>query len=173
MRPFFRLYFVGLIKLFFSLGLYYPFFQTKIRWYLTHEARFGTGEFDFDADGRDLFPYFVVALLLTLPTLGICWFWYGARKTRYYWSRTTFQGIPFRSTVTGGKLFLLRLGNFLLRVLTLGLASPSAAVRNSRFLCNYLVLSDTPDLATVTQDYDAATAIGEGFSDYLDLNFEY
>ena len=172
-RPFFRFYVVGLMKVFLSLGLYYPFFETEIRWYLTHRSRFGTGEFDFDGHGSNLFPYFVLALLLTLPTLGICWFWYKARKTRYYWSRTTFQGIPFRSTVTGGKLFFLRLGNFFLRVLTLGLASPWVAVRNSRFLCDYLVLSDTPDLSTVIQDYDAATATGEGLIDYLDFDFEF
>ncbi len=172
-RPFLGLYFVGLIKLLFSLGLYYPFFQTEIRWYLTHQSRFGTGEFDFDGHGSDLFPHFVLALLLTLPTLGLYWFWYSARKTRYHWSRTTFQGIPFRSTVTGGKLFLLRLGNFLLRLLTLGLASPSAAVRNSRFLCNYLVLSDTPDLGAVIQAHDTATATGEGLTDYLDFDFEF
>jgi uncharacterized membrane protein YjgN (DUF898 family) len=93
-----------------TFGLYYPFFDTKRYAFMTSHAYLGNQKFDFDGQGRDLFWSFVLTLLLTVPTLGLCWFWFLAKKQRYFWDHTTFGGARFHSTVTGGRLFLLRLG---------------------------------------------------------------
>ncbi len=92
-KIFFKIYYTGLLKTIFTLGLYYPYFETEIRQFLTNGVRFGTGRFEFAGTGRALFWYFVLNLLLTPFTLGLCWYWYSALKTRYYWSCTTFEGI--------------------------------------------------------------------------------
>lgn len=172
-RRFFWIYLGGTFVTMLTLGLYTPWFENRIRGYLTEHTRYGTGRFTFDGNGRDLFKYYLLAYLLTPLTLGFSWFWYEARKTRYFWSRTTFEGVGFTSTVTGSKLMSLKLGNAILFIFTLGLAQPWITVRNSRFFCDYLLLADTPDWDAVTQDYDAATATGEGLSDYLDFEFEF
>ena len=105
-KTFFKIYYIGLLKTIFTLGLYYPYFETKIRLFLTRNVRFGTGRFKFFGTGRKLFWHFVLAVLLTPFTLGLCWYWYWARKTRYYWSCTTFEGTSFHSTFVGNRLLL-------------------------------------------------------------------
>ena len=172
-KTFFKIYYIGLLKTIFTLGLYYPYFETKIRLFLTRNVRFGTGRFEFAATGRALFWPFVIAVLLTPFTLFLCWYWYWARKTRYYWSCTTFEGISFHSTLVGSRLMSLKIGNFILLAISLGLAWPWVAVRNSKFLCDYLVLSDQPDFSSIAQDFSDAGATGEGLSDYLDFEFEF
>ncbi|MCY3683737.1 MAG: DUF898 family protein [Gemmatimonadetes bacterium] len=172
-KTFFKIYYIGLLKTIFTLGLYYPYFETKIRLFLTRSVRFGTGRFKFFGTGRALFWYFVLNLFLTPFTLGLCWYWYWAHKTRYYWSCTTFEGTSFHSTVVGSRLLSLKVGNFILLVISLGLAWPWVAVRNNRFLCDYLVLSDPPDFSSIAQDFSDAGATGEGLSDYLDFEFEF
>ena len=172
-KTFFKIYYIGLLKTIFTLGLYYPYFETKIRLFLTRSVQFGTGRFKFFGTGRNLFWHFVLAVLLTPFTLGLCWYWYWARKTRYYWSCTTFEGTSFHSTFVGSRLLSLKVGNFILLVISLGLAWPWVAVRNNRFLCDYLVLSDPPDFSSIAQDFSDAEATGEGLSDYLDFEFEF
>ena len=172
-KLFFKIYYTGLLKTIFTLGLYYPYFETEIRQFLTNDVRFGTGRFEFAGTGRALFRYFVLNLLLTPFTLGLCWYWYSALKTRYYWSCTTFEGISFHSTVVGSRLLFLKIENFILLAISLGLAWPWVAVRNNRFLCDYLVLSDQPDFSSIAQDFSDAGATGEGLSDYLDFEFEF
>ena len=172
-KTFFKIYYIGLLKTIFTLGLYYPYFETEIRQFLTNGIRFGTGHFEFAGTGRALFWHFVLAVLLTPFTLGLCWYWYWARKTRYYWSCTTFEGTSFHSTFVGSRLLSLKVGNFILLVITLGLAWPWVAVRNNRFLCDYLVLSDPPDFSSIAQDFSDAGTTGEGLSDYLNFEFEF
>lgn len=172
-KTFFKIYYIGLLKTIFTLGLYYPYFETEIRQFLTNGVRFGTGHFEFAGTGRALFWHFVLNLLLTPFTLGLCWYWYTALKTRYYWSCTTFEGISFHSTVVSSRLLFLKVGNFILLVISLGLAWPWVAVRNNRFLCDHLVLSDQPDFSSIAQDFSDAGSTGEGLSDYLDFEFEF
>ena len=172
-KTFFKIYYIGLLKTIFTLGLYYPYFETKIRLFLTRNVRFGTGRFKFFGTGRNLFWYFVLNLLLTPFTLGLCWYWYSALKTRYYWSCTTFEGVSFHSTVVGSRLLFLKVENFILLAISLGLAWPWVAVRNNRFSCDYLVLSDQPNFSSIAQDFSDAGATGEGLSDYLDFEFEF
>ena len=173
MKKFFKIYHVGLLKTLFTLGFYYPYFETKMRRFMTQDTRFGTGRFDFSGRGRDLFGPFAICMLLSPFTLFLCWVWYSARKTRYYWSHTTLEGIPFLSTVGASRLLSLKVGNFILLVLSLGLAWPWVAVRNSRFWCAHLALAGQPDFSRVAQDFSDAGATGEGMSDYLNFEFEF
>jgi uncharacterized membrane protein YjgN (DUF898 family) len=156
-----------------TLGLYYPFFDTRRHGFLVSRSYFGSQRFSFEGKGKDLFGRFLVTILLSLPTLGLCWFWYLARKQRYFWDHTAFGAARFQCTVTGGKLLALQLGNVLLLVLTLGFGWPWVVVRNARFACRYLVLQGALDLTTVQQEAQAVSTTGEGLAGILDVGFDF
>ena len=155
-----------------TLGLYYPFFETRRHGFLVSHSYFGNQKFDFDGKGRDLFGSFLVVILLFFPTLGLIWFWYQAKKQRYFWEHTSLATAHFHSTVTGTRLFLLTVGNLLLLVVTLGLGFPWIMVRNVRFAFRYLTLEGPLDLSGIQQEAQAATATGEALAGFLDAGLD-
>jgi len=169
---FIKLFVTGLLLTGITLGLYYPFFETRRHGFLVSHSYFGNQKFDFDGEGRKLFGSFLLAMLLFFPTLGLIWFWYLAKKQRYFWEHTSFATARFRFTVTGRRLFLLTLGNLLLIVFTLGLGFPWVMVRNARFAFRYLTLEGPLDLAGIQQEAQAATATGEALAGFLDLGLD-
>jgi uncharacterized membrane protein YjgN (DUF898 family) len=114
----------------------------------------------------------VQAILLTLPTLGLGWVWYIARKRRYFWDHTTFGTARFSCTVTGAALLGLWVVNVLLLVCTLGLAWPWVRVRNIHFAFRNLALVGPLDLARIQQEAQRVSAIGEGLSGFFDSGFD-
>lgn len=171
MADFIKLFVGGSLLTAITLGLYYPFFDTRRHAFMLSRSYFGNQRFDFDGRGRDLFGSYLLALLLFLPTLGLCWFWFLAKKQRYFWDHTTFGGARFHSTVTGWRLLLLKLGNLLLLVGTFGLGWPWVLVRNARFAFAYLTLQGSLDLVGIQQEAQVATATGEGLAGFLDVDF--
>ncbi len=171
--PFVKLFLWGSFLTTITLGLYYPFFETRRHGFLVSHSYFGSEQFSFDGRGRELFGRYVLTLALSIPTLGLCWFWFLASKQRYFWERTTFGAARFRSTVTGSRLLLLSLGNALLLVLTLGLGWPWVVVRNARFACAYLTIEGLLDLTAVRQEAQAVSTTGEGLAGILDAGFDF
>jgi uncharacterized membrane protein YjgN (DUF898 family) len=59
-------------------------------------------------DGRvgEIYPIFLLNLLLTIVTLGIFRFWAITRMRRYLWSRMSFQNSRLEYTGTGAELFV-------------------------------------------------------------------
>jgi len=123
---------------------------------------------------RDPVSSIILALItLAVGCTGVFYpFWFQAAKQRYLWNHTTFGAgdARFHATMSGGGLFLLKIGNALLLLLTLGLAWPWTMVRNANFLLNHLTLEGALDLSAVRQDAQAATAVGEGLDSLLDLD---
>ncbi len=78
-----------------TFGLYYPVLLVKRQAFMISNSYFGSERFDFAGRGRDLFWVYVQAVLLTLPTLGLSWVWYIARKRRYFWDHTSFGAARF------------------------------------------------------------------------------
>jgi uncharacterized membrane protein YjgN (DUF898 family) len=113
-----------------------------------------------------------VVILLFFPTLGVIWFWYQAKKQRYFWEHTSLATAHFHSTVTGTRLFLLTVGNLVLLVATLGLGFPWIMVRNVRFTFRYLTLEGPLDLSGIQQEAQAATATGEALAGFLDAGLD-
>jgi uncharacterized membrane protein YjgN (DUF898 family) len=139
---------------------------------MVSHSYFGSERFDFAGRGRDLLWPYVLAILLTLPTLGLSWVWYIARKRRYFWDHTTFGTARFSCTVTGAALLGLWVVNVLLLVCTLGLAWPWVRVRNIHFAFRNLALVGPLDLARIQQEAQRASAIGEGLSGFFDSGFD-
>jgi uncharacterized membrane protein YjgN (DUF898 family) len=109
--------------------------------------------------------------LLFVPTLGLSWFWFSARRHRFFTEHTRFGATRFRSAVGGGALAWLQISNLLAIVLTLGLAWPWTVVRSMRFYYRYVTLQGPLDLGDVRQDARAASATGEGLAGLLDADF--
>ena len=170
---FIKLFVTGSLLSSMTLGLYYPFFETRRHGFLVSHSYFGNQKFDFDGKGRDLFGSFVVAILLFVPTLGLIWFWYQAKKQRYFWEHTSFATARFHSTVTGTRLFFLTLGNLLLIIFSLSLGWPWVMVRNVRFAFRYLAIEGVLDLSGIQQEAQAATATGEALAGFLDAGFDF
>jgi uncharacterized membrane protein YjgN (DUF898 family) len=169
---FIKLFVTGSFLSSITLGLYYPFFETRRHGFLVGHSYFGNRKFDFDGKGRDLFGSFLVVMLLFFPTLGLIWFWYQAKKQRYFWEHTSLATARFHSTVTGTRLFLLTVGNLVLLVATLGLGFPWIMVRNVRFAFRYLTLEGPLDLSGIQQEAQAATATGEALAGFLDAGLD-
>jgi uncharacterized membrane protein YjgN (DUF898 family) len=108
-------------------------------------------------------------------TLGLSWFWFQAKRHRYFWNHTSFATARFRSTVTWGPLFLLRFGNLLLLVLTLSLGWPWVMIRNVNFTFKHVSLEGPLNVDAILQEAQMASATGEGlagFFDFLDVGFD-
>ncbi|HKM64417.1 MAG TPA: YjgN family protein [Acidisphaera sp.] len=75
-------------------------------------------------DGRvgEIYPIFLMNLLLTIVTFGIFRFWAITRMRRYVWSRTSFQGQRLNYTGRGGELFV----GFMLAGVVLGALGATA-----------------------------------------------
>jgi uncharacterized membrane protein YjgN (DUF898 family) len=140
---------------------------------MVSHSYFGNQKFNFNGNGRELFGPYLRAMLLMLPTLGLYWFWFLARKQRFFWEHTSFGSIRFRSTVTGGPLLRLSLGNLALLIVTLGLAWPWIAVRNVHFAFKYVTLQGPLDLENIKQEAQAASATGEALSGFMDAGFDF
>jgi uncharacterized membrane protein YjgN (DUF898 family) len=161
----------GLVFSLLTLGLYQPFFQAEVRRYLAEHTYFGTARFGFDGDPRALLGPYVIAMLLWLPTGGLVWFWYRARRDRLLWNHTTFHGARFACSVTAVGLWKLTAGNLAIMILTLGLGRPWAEIRRLRYMCANLALVGPLDVDRIHQAAQAATAAGEGLTDFLDTGF--
>lgn len=160
----------GNLAVLLTLGMFYPFLQTRLRAYWFNNSNYGNTPFSYDGKGKDLFMPFLFAVLLALLTFGITFFWFMARLERYHWEHTKFPGMTFKSTVTGGALFHLIVGNILLFIFTIGIATPWVVTRTMNFRCKYLAFNGLPAFEKISQDAKAAQAAGEGVADYLDID---
>lgn len=165
---FIKLYVGGWLLTLATLGAYYPFFDVKRQAFLVSHSFVGNQPAHFDGHGWDLSPSFVTSCLLTPVTLGLCWFWYLAKRHRYFWNRTSFTTVRFRSTVMGRPFLNLKGENLLLLVMTFGLAWPWVAVRNLRFILTHLSLEGPLDLERIRQEAQTSAATGDVLSDFLD-----
>jgi uncharacterized membrane protein YjgN (DUF898 family) len=171
-REFIKLFARGSFLTAITLGVYYPIFDARRYGFLVSQSYFGNRQFLFYGNGRDLLGQYLLALALTIPTLGLYWFWYLARKQRFFWENTSFGSACFRYTVTGRALMNLHLGNLLLLVGTLGLALPWVMVRKVQFVCKYLTLEGSLDVAGVRQEAQKASATAEALAGFLDAGFD-
>ena len=84
---------------------------------------------------------------------------------------TTLDGARFRLDATGGSLIRLVLGNLLLIIFTLGVATPFAQQRLIRYLCNRLSALGTVNVNAILQSREAVGRTGEGLADAFDVNW--
>ncbi len=93
----------------FSFGLAYNVYRTRLYSYRLQNTWFGDRPFTFDGRAAELFGYWFLTWLLTVPTLGLIYLWYRVKEFRYFASRTRCGLLSFRSELTAGKVYLIHL----------------------------------------------------------------
>jgi uncharacterized membrane protein YjgN (DUF898 family) len=121
-----------------------------------------------DWQGLFLNSVFLTGLLALL----IPWFYLQAAKQRYQWNHSDFGDAHFQFSASTWNLFELRLTNFLMLILTFGLAWPWVQVRNLQFLYYHLSLQGPLDFQRIEQEALDASPVGEELAGYFDAGFD-
>ncbi len=75
-----------------------------------------------------------------------------------------------KSTISGGQVFRLEVGNILLLIFTLGLGYSWTYCRTANFITRNLIMPEEIDLNRIEQTEKTYTdATGEGLSDMMDM----
>jgi uncharacterized membrane protein YjgN (DUF898 family) len=163
------LFFGYLVSGVLTLGLVLPFWHVK-RWsFHWNNSWFGDRPFSFDGAVGPLYPPFLIAWLLFLPTMGLSYAWYKARLFGHLAQNTRYEGQEFAFTVTPGRLIGYAALNILLVWVTLGLAYPIAQMRAVRLMTEHLQLPQEVDFEAIAQSAAERPEIGEGLADAFDV----
>lgn len=162
------LVFIGLIVLF-SVGAFSL---------LSEETLKGLGDF-FDnpdnASGEAIGMIGVVAATLLAAFLiftliyPVVWAFYTAREMAIFAGYTSIDQARIRLHATAGSLIWLAIGNLLIWLLTLGIATPYVHQRLVRYLCDRLEFEGTVDVDRILQSQAPVTSMGEGLADMFDV----
>lgn len=157
-----------------TIGIYSAWFTINIRKYIIENIRFGNIRFNYTGNGLDYFLIILKGYFLTILTLGIYLFWFAKDLFNYYVENIQIEQdgriIEIESTVSGSGYFKLIIGNLLIIIFSLGLATPWATVRTLRFVYSNILINGELDLDSVNQtekEYNDAT--GEDVADMMDL----
>lgn len=116
---------------------------------------------------------FLNSLFLTgLLTLLLPWFYLQVAKQRYQWNHSDFGDAHFHFAASTWNLMELRMTNFLMLILTFGLAWPWVQVRNLQFLYYHLSLQGPLDFQRIKQEALDASPTGEELAGYFDAGFD-
>jgi uncharacterized membrane protein YjgN (DUF898 family) len=108
----------------------------------------------------------LVAYVLIYP---IIWALYTARELAAFGSYTRIGSAQFRFDATMGSIIGLAIGNAVLWLLTLGVASPYIQQRLVRYLCERLSVVGMVEVDSVLQSAQPLDPTGEGLADALDI----
>jgi uncharacterized membrane protein YjgN (DUF898 family) len=96
--------------------------------------------------------------------------WYSSRMFNYFASETIYEGCRFRLGATVPSLVWLVASNYLLRVLSLGVLSPIAEARSTRYIVDRLTFEGPVDWQKVGQNTDALLSRGEGLAEAFNVD---
>jgi uncharacterized membrane protein YjgN (DUF898 family) len=147
-----------------TLGLYTPFMRHHLFSYTLNHTWYGSEPVIYNGDGKALFTYFLKPYLLLVPTFGLSWFWYRAAEYRYLAAHTQLQGVRFSTTINGSDLLRLTLGNWLLLIVTLGLAYPFTILRKARVVSLHMQMIGDFAYARILQNEQYLPVSGEGLA---------
>ncbi len=168
----------GVLLTVFTLGIYGSWFQCSLRRYIESHVRCGNVKFNFDGEGGELFWINLKGLLLSVVTFGIYLFWYMRNLNHFQVNHTQLeqhgQVYNFKSHLTPGDIFVTGLINYFLIVLTLGLGTPWALLRNTRMIVDNVELAGAfnPDTVLQTEE-DYSDATGDDMLDMMDIGLDF
>lgn len=116
--------------------------------------------------------FFNSMFLTGLLTLLLPWFYLQVAKQRYQWNHSDFGDAHFQFSASTWNLMELRITNFLMLILTFGLAWPWVQVRNLQFLYYHLSLQGPLDFQRIEQEALDASPTGEELAGYFDAGFD-
>jgi uncharacterized membrane protein YjgN (DUF898 family) len=113
----------------------------------------------------------VAGILLFGAVYSATWAFYTARELSIFAAYTSLDRARFRLDATGASLIWLVLGNLLLILFTLGVATPFAQQRLIRYLCDRLSAEGTVNVNAIMQSREAVGRTGEGLADAFDVSW--
>jgi len=172
----FGLFFKWLFFTVITLGLYGAWLSMNLRNYVLSKVRFGNLEFKYNGNGGDYFILNLKGYFLTFITIGIYSFWWYKELFDYYVNHLTLHDnektIRFRSTATGGGIFVLLFTNLLILVFTLGIGYSWVATRSLKYIFGHIEMQGDVDIESLAQtETNYTDATGEDISDLLDFGF--
>ncbi len=161
-----------------TFGIYGAWMRVKIQQYLFSHTKIGDLRFNFRGDGGELFGINILGAILTPLTLYLYIPFFMKNRFNFTVNNTTLadeeQEIRLYSNLQGSTAFGVIVSNFLLTACTLGIGYPWALMRSMRMYFDHIELPEEFDydaLKQTEQDYRDAT--GDGFSDILDVGFDF
>ena len=97
------------------------------------------------------------------------WAIYTALEMVLFTGYTRLGTAQFNLRATAGSIIMLVLGNFLLWLVTLGIAAPFIQQRLIRYFCDRLDVTGTVDIDKVLQSKAPLDSMGEGLADAFDV----
>lgn len=149
-------------------------FQTKLYSITYGNLRLGNLKLNFYGKVSNLFGIQLLGAMLSSLTFGIYYFW--LKKNLYNFLienlKVEQDGNEYavKSTISGGQVFRLEVGNILLLIFTLGLGYSWTYCRTANFITRNLIMPEEIDLNRIEQTEKTYTdATGEGLSDMMDM----
>jgi uncharacterized membrane protein YjgN (DUF898 family) len=108
--------------------------------------------------------------LLFFPLVGILGAYWYSTITNHVISKSNLENISFRSEMKTGELAMLWLGNLILMIITLGLATPWVMVRNARYrISKTSVIGENLD-TFIANNENKVSSIGDEIGEALDID---
>ena len=168
-------FFKDLLFTILTFGIYGSWLAMNLRSYIHRHIRYGDVSFSNEASGSEYFMLNLKGYFLTFVTLGIYSFWWQKDIFNFYIDQLKLkQGdrfVQFRSTATGADFFKLLVVNFLLLIVTLGIATAWIEMRTLRFVFGHIKMTGNIDLGSVTQtEAEYNDAFGEDAMDFFNID---
>ena len=112
----------------------------------------------------NLFGYLLILVAWQLASP-----WYKRMMMRNIAGTLRFRGSGFRAGFTTGQLYWLKIPNFFLLLITLGLAFPYTVHRTARFVARHVAFSDSMDPDALRQGDTTGPRIGDGLAEFVGL----
>lgn len=165
----------GILLTFITLYIYLAWFIVDLRKYIISNIRFGNVQFRFDGTGGALFLLNLKGIFLSLITFGIYGFWWMRNTVRFYINNLVIvqneKEHRIHFTGSAGDVAKLVIVNFLLMIITLGLAFPWVLIRNLQFIYTNSQIDGTFETQNILQTEDEyKDALGEDMTDIFDIN---
>ncbi len=157
-----------------TFGIYSSWLTTDLRKYIIGNIRFGNIKFNYTGKGGELFWIGFKGVVLSIFTLGIYLFWYMKNWINYYINHIEVEqngvSYPVKASINTADYIALVLVNFILTIITFGLATAWVKVRTFKFFFNRVELPAEINLDLVEQtESDYSDATGEDLIDMMDI----
>lgn len=167
-------FFIGSIFTIITFGIYNSWFVNGLRTYIISNIRFGNLRFGYDGSGTELFAIKLKSFIFSIFTFGLYYFWYLEEWTNYYMNHCYIEqngkNYYFTGRLRGSGYFMLIVGNLILSIITLGLATPWVIVRTTHFIIRNMEIPAGVNFNHIAQSEDEfKDAVGDNLIDFFDL----
>lgn len=177
-REFYFMYLKYLLITICTLGIGGAWLRVAVQKYLFNHTHLGNYNFKFHGQGDQLFMIDLAGLFLSYITCFIYIPYYLKNRFQFTVNYTTVDDEvkqrAFVSRLQGGEAWRTLVGNFLLLIITLGLAFPFTTIANYKLFINHIEVPGDIDLNAIQQVHDPyRNATGDEMTDILDIDMDF